>query len=450
MYSKLRNTWGRAAIAAVVAACLTSAMTASAAPKSSTAAAPSAAYDIVVLGDSLAAGYQDGFTEASVPYGYAEHVYEQALFQGLRAEYSNYGVIGLRSEGLSKWLSAAAAGQAVKEADIQTGLPDPRAAAMFGKTDQLSEDLQEAELILMSIGGNDFLQLLNGLMGSSLDFNQLPAAEQEQLKTQLNDQLTGFDKQVRASLDVLKQLQPNAEIVISNQYLPIYIQFREEKTYLVPDSTAKFLEGGQSRLLETLQAIVADYTKQGLNLRIADAASVIEKDALKFTSIAAKDGDGNQKPDIHPTASGYAELGKAFATALQWGDYKTVKPRKAGVPISVVVGGKEIITDYAPVIKKGRTFLSLRDVTDALGADLQWDAATNTATISLADKTVAITVGADTISINGNSVPLNAEPAYLQQFSGEKKTYVPLAALSDGLGFQVVYRENLKTAFINR
>lgn len=448
MYSKLRNMWNRAAIAAVVAGCLAFSVTASAAQATAAGAAPSDTYDIVVLGDSLAAGYQLGFTEASVPYGFAEHVYEQALFQGLRAEYSNYGIIGLRSEGLSKWLDAAAKGQAVKEADIQPGLIDPRAAAMFAKTQELAQDLKDAELVLITIGGNDFLWMLNDL-GIETEFNKLPTDKQTQLKSQLDALLEGFEKQLKASLDTIQKLQPNAEIVIANQYLPIYIQFRDEKTYFVPDSTAKFLTDGQARLLESLQAVVADYSKQGLNLKIADASAAIEKDALKFTSIRATDEKGNPKPDIHPTAPGYAALGKAFSEPL-WGAYKTVKPRKANVPISIVVGGKEIITDYAPVIKKGRTFLSLRDVTEALGAELQWNAATSTATITLEDRTVAITVGAATISINGKSVPLNAEPAYLQQFSGEKKTYVPLAALSDGLGFQVVYRDTLKTAFINR
>jgi len=446
LYSKLRNVWNRAAIAAAVAGCLTFSVAASAAQ--APAAAPSDTYDIVVLGDSLAAGYQLGFTEASVPYGYAEHVYEQALFQGLRAEYTNYGIIGLRSEGLSKWLDAAAKGQAVKAADIQPGLIDPRAAAMFGKTQELAQDLKDAELVLITIGGNDFLWMLNDL-GVETAFNQLPADKQTQLKSQLDTLLEGFEKQLKTSLDTIQKLQPDAEIVIANQYLPIYIQFREEKTYFVPDSTAKFLTDGQARLLETLQSVVADYSKQGLNVKIADASAAIEKDALKFTSIRASDEQGNPKPDIHPTAAGYAALGKSFSEPL-WGAYKTVKPRKANVPISIVVGGKEVITDYAPVIKKGRTFLSLRDVTEALGAELQWNAATSTATITLEDRTVAITVGATTISINGKSVPLNAEPAYLQQFSGEKKTYVPLAALSDGLGFQVVYRDTLKTAFINR
>ncbi|WP_165861271.1 stalk domain-containing protein [Paenibacillus paeoniae] len=448
MYSKLRNTWNRAAIATIVAGCLAFTVTASAAPKPAASAAPSDTYDIVVLGDSLAAGYELGFTESSVPYGFAEHVYEQALFQGLRAEYNNYGIIGLRSEGLSKWLDAAAKGQAVKGADIQAGLIDPRAAALFGKTTQLAQDLKDAELVLITIGGNDFLWMLNDL-GVETGFHQLSADKQDLLKSQLDTLLEGFEKQLKASLGTIQKLQPNAEIVIANQYLPIYIQFRDQKTYFVPESTAKFLTDGQTRLLERLQSVVNEFTKQGLSVKIADASSAIEKDALKFTSIRATDEKGNPKPDIHPTVYGYTALGQAFTEPL-WGAYKTVKPRKSGVPISIVVGGKEVVTDYAPVIKKGRTFLSLRDVTDALGAELKWNAATSTATITLEDRTVAITVGADKITINGKSVPLNAEPAYLQQFSGEKKTYVPLAALSDGLGFQVVYRETLKTAFINR
>lgn len=433
LYSKFRNSLNKAAIAAVAAGCLISAGAATA------AAGPS--YDIVVLGDSLAAGYELGFSEQSVPYGYAEHVYEQALFQGYRAGYRNYGVIGLKSEGLSKWLAAAAAGHQVTEADIQADLPDPRAAAIFGKTGQLEEDLRNAELVLISIGGNDFLHMV-GKLGKETVFSQLPEAKQEELNHELTSLLDHYNNQLSFALETIQKLQPNAEVVVSNQYLPIpFLNVRGQITYLIPESTALFLVNGQTKLLERLTSVVDYYSRSGLNIKIADAASAIEKNILSYTTV--------EKGDIHPTESGYAELGKAFTEQL-WGEYQTVKKRPSNVPVSIVVDGKELITNYVPVIKKNRTFLSLRDVTDALGADLKWNAATSTATITLEDRTVDITVGAKTIRINGKNVPLNAEPAFLKQFAGEKKTYVPLAALSFGLGFQVEYRDTLKTAFINR
>ncbi len=73
----------------------------------------SSVYCIVALGDSIAAGYQPGMTEGSIPYGYTERLYEQALFYG-RAKLDNYGVIGLRAAGLNRLLPGAAEGKALK------------------------------------------------------------------------------------------------------------------------------------------------------------------------------------------------------------------------------------------------------------------------------------------------------------------------------------------------
>ncbi|MBH5319125.1 hypothetical protein I6N90_15060 [Paenibacillus sp. GSMTC-2017] len=451
MYRNLRKSLTRTTATALIAGLLVSTTTLSgalAAPGVDTPNKSEEPYDIVILGDSLAVGYELGFTEKSIPYGFGEHVYEQALFNGYRAEYSNYGILGLRSDGLNNWISAASTGKSVTDADIQPNIPDPRVKTIVAKTKQLEADLKEAELILLSIGANDFLQLV-GMMNLNTEFSGLPQTKQDELKSTLATLLDTFSIELEETLTAIHKLQPNAEVVISNQYLPIpSLILKEKVTYLIPDSTALFLLDVQDQLLKKLEGVIAKLTSKGLTIKIADSATGIEKNVMTNTSIGAKDSEGNSKPDSHPTAAGYAVMGKAYTEAL-WGDYKTVQPRKSNVPISVVVEGKEIITTYSPIIKKGRTFIAIADITDALGATRSWNGSTNTATIKLGGRTVEITIGAKTIKVNGESLPLNAEPAYLQQFTGEKKTYVPLAALSEGLGLQVTYRDTIKTAFIN-
>ncbi|MFD0589842.1 stalk domain-containing protein [Paenibacillus sp. GCM10027627] len=449
MYSNLRKTLGRAAAAAVIAGCLLQATSVSLVKAEAPAAGASSSYDIVVLGDSIAAGYEHGFTEKSVPYGFGEHVYEQALFQGYRAEYSNFGILGLKSEGLSKWLLAAEAGKTVTKSDIQASLADPRAESFFKATDKLGSEMREAELVLVSIGGNDFLQLL-AKMNANTDFAASPKAAQDELSVFFSDLIANYAKQLDSTFAAIQKLQPKAEVVIANQYLPVpFLTVNGQITYLIPNSTAQFLVNGQKNLLAQLQDVVSKYAKQGLDVKIADAASAIEKSILSYTSINATDSEGKPDPDSHPTRAGYAQLGAAYTEPL-WGAYKKVQERKPNVPISVVVGGKEIVTKYAPTIRKGRTFISIADITDAIGAKRTWNAKTQTASIQLDGRTVDITIGAKTIRIDGKTVPLNADPAFLNQFPGEKKTYIPLAALSEGLGLQVVYRDTLKTAFINR
>ncbi|MFD0961812.1 stalk domain-containing protein [Paenibacillus chungangensis] len=397
-------------------------------------------YRIVALGDSLAAGYEFGFDLESVPYGFVEHVYEQALFQGERAFYSNYGVLGLRTEGLENWLALAESGDAAQAELIQAELPDPRAEVIFDQTPQLREDIEDADLILLSIGSNDFSSLMKDL-GEEAVFEDLATSEKDELKAGLQSSLDTYEASLSESLRTLVGLNDEVKIVVSNQYLPIpFISARGKRNYLIDESTAQFLVEGQAKIHERLNLVAEELRAEGYDIEVVDAANVIERSILGFTTV--KEGD------IHPTREGYEALGKAFSQLL-WGEYHEVKDRAEGVPISVVVNGEEVLTDYAPVIIKGRTFLAIRDITDAMGADLKWDAETDTAIISLADRQVELTIGADTIVVNGETLPLGAEPAFLKQFPGEKKTYVPLAALSGGLGFQVVYRAEMKAAFIN-
>src|SRR5690606_4716111 len=85
------------------------------------AAASSAAPDesqpsplrLVVLGDSLAIGYEPGMTASSIPYGYSDRLYEQSLLRG-RATMVNYGLGGLSSAGLRTLLQAVYEGKPVR------------------------------------------------------------------------------------------------------------------------------------------------------------------------------------------------------------------------------------------------------------------------------------------------------------------------------------------------
>ncbi|MBD2848558.1 hypothetical protein IDH44_25550, partial [Paenibacillus sp. IB182496] len=116
MSGKFRK-WSPALGAIALSAALLAPLTAPATAAPQTGAQPPAAaraeaiapqtYRIVGIGDSLTAGYEHGFTLDSVPYGYVERVYEQALFRG-RSSYVNYGLLGLRAGGLARWLDAAA------------------------------------------------------------------------------------------------------------------------------------------------------------------------------------------------------------------------------------------------------------------------------------------------------------------------------------------------------
>ncbi|WP_248761543.1 stalk domain-containing protein [Paenibacillus sp. ATY16] len=392
-------------------------------------------YRIVALGDSLTAGYEHGYTEKSVPYGYVEQVYEQSLFHGLRAEYVNYGILGLKAEGLNRLLEAVSGGRTVKADDIQKELQDPRKETLAAQTAQMAKSIRSASLIVLTIGGNDLLPVMTKLDSG---------ATAEEITTYIQTILDQYEKDLEASIRTIAALNPKAQMVMSDQYLPVPapLQFGSTTIELYPEAKRKLLLDGVTKLRGKLELVSTRLADDGIKLQVADVSSLFVGHELEYTSIA--------QGDIHPNHLGYAAMGRAFATAI-WGDYRTIRPRQANVQMSVVVAGKELPASAAPpVLRSNRSFVAMRDITDALGAKLTWNNATQSATVSYNNHTVILAIGSAYVTIDGKKVKLTTPPAFLLKSGKESKTYLPLAALSEALGLQVTYRGTLQTAFINK
>jgi len=382
-------------------------------------------YHIVAVGDSLTVGYINGMEKEAnpVPYGYVERVYEQALFHGLRASVSNYGILGLTTEGLQHYIEAAEKGEAVTAADLPFGTTkDPRIEQLAAATPQLYADLRAADLVTITTGSNDFLAVFDKLTagtGASAVAQMLPV----------------FEQQLEASLRAVISINPKAAIVVSDLYNPA-----PHNNLFISEEAYQALAQASLDVRSRIENVTKKLTDEGFNVSVAYVGDPFLGHELEYTTVV--------KGDFHPNAKGYTSMGKSFSQAV-WGDYREAALRAADVPISVVVAGKELQTANKPVLKNNKTYVPMRDITDAMGALLKWDNKTQTATVTLGDRVVAITIGAKTMVINGKTVALDT-PAYLQKVGKETKTYLPLAALSDGLGFQVIYRGTLKTAFINK
>lgn len=396
--------------------------------------------NVVVLGDSLAAGYENGFTVDSVPYGFGEHIYEQAMFQGYRANYSNYGILGLRSESLLKWLNAADKQAPITANELQAGLKDPNASALIGSIGQFRSDLQQADLIVLAIGGNDFLQILAGL-DLTKSVSSMTATEKDNLVQTLSSSTEQYTNNLKSILEMVQALNSDVIIATQNQYIPLpKLVLNGVTGYLggIATDLAELLIDAQSTLNTQFDEVITSAAKQGLAIDYIDAASVIDPNALGLTAIAAG--------DPHPSRAGYAKLGEAYAQLL-WGEYKKPGARKEGEPVSVVVNGTQVSSPYPTKVINGRTYLVLRDITNAVGADLKWDNTTKSAIVTLNDRAVKFTVGANSYSVNGQSYSLDA-PVFNATIGKENKTYLPVAALSAGLDLFVQYRSELKTVFV--
>jgi len=401
-------------------------------------------YRIVALGDSISAGYEPGLEQGDIPYGYVERLYEQALFRG-RAEASNFGIIGLRVEGLKRLLQAAKEQTPITAAQLQDFSMYPRtdeivafAQSVADRTDELAASLAAADLVTVVIGGNDFRPMFYDVMAQS------PAEIAVTLDEQYPLLLAEYVREYEKALRTIAEMAPHAQIIISDQYLPL-------------PKVALNVAGKEANLYDTLYEKVVE----PLTDAIDELAAKLQADGLRIASVHVaerfKGAEGRMtyvvsEKDNHPTQDGYEAIAKAFAGAV-WPTYRSPAPREADVPISVVILGRELESDYKPTLVNNRTFLALRDVADAMGAELEWIADTQTAVFRQNGREVAITIGAPDIIVDGQPVPLDA-PAYLRSVtvSGqvEGKTYVPLAAISVGLGYDVQYSKPLQTAFINK
>jgi hypothetical protein len=99
-----------------------------------------------------------------------------------------------------------------------------------------------------------------------------------------------------------------------------------------------------------------------------------------------------------------------------------------------VVDGNASVLDVAPFIKDGRTFVPVRFIAEALGADVKYDAATQTVTATRGDDVVVLTIGSNVMTVNGEAQVTDVAP-----FIVDGRTVLPFRALAEAFGSEVTW-----------
>ena len=89
--------------------------------------------------------------------------------------------------------------------------------------------------------------------------------------------------------------------------------------------------------------------------------------------------------------------------------------------IKVIINKKALTMDQMPVIVNGRTLVPLRAIFEGLGASVEWDDATKTATGIKDGKEIKITINNTTAFVDGSAVTLDV-PAQIVN----SRTLVPM------------------------
>ncbi|WNR44408.1 copper amine oxidase N-terminal domain-containing protein [Paenibacillus roseipurpureus] len=111
--------------------------------------------------------------------------------------------------------------------------------------------------------------------------------------------------------------------------------------------------------------------------------------------------------------------------------------------IKVIVNGKPLVFDWAPTILNDKTFVPIRKIFEALGAEVKWNEATNTVTATKGDKVIHFQVDNQEAMINGEHIVLDNPPTLING-----STFVPVRFVSESLGAKVEWDNETNTAVI--
>lgn len=100
-------------------------------------------------------------------------------------------------------------------------------------------------------------------------------------------------------------------------------------------------------------------------------------------------------------------------------------------------------TDAAPQTVNDRIMVPMRAIFEKLGADVQWDSDTLTATAKKGDSIVSLSINNDTAKLNGKDKKLDTPPTTISD-----RTYVPIRFVSEALGAKVYWNDTTSTVYI--
>lgn len=115
-----------------------------------------------------------------------------------------------------------------------------------------------------------------------------------------------------------------------------------------------------------------------------------------------------------------------------------------GDPIKVKVDGNHLDFDVPPQIIEGRTLVPLREIFEALGSNVKWDAETRTAIGVKGSTTVKLPIGEKQALKNGQIIELDVAATVI-----DGRTLVPVRFIAESLGAEVEWDGDTRTVIVN-
>jgi Copper amine oxidase N-terminal domain len=100
------------------------------------------------------------------------------------------------------------------------------------------------------------------------------------------------------------------------------------------------------------------------------------------------------------------------------------------------VDGQSVAMDVAPAVKNGTTYVSLRTLTTALGAEIAWLPAKREVKVMAGADEIVFWLGSKTVQVNGKNMQAGAN-AFIQ----DGRTQVPLRFIAELLGWKLNWND---------
>lgn len=141
---------------------------------------------------------------------------------------------------------------------------------------------------------------------------------------------------------------------------------------------------------------------------------------------------------------GYAASNKAIHVSMNGGNVSVTQ-------VPIIKDGQIIEMEIPSFVYVDRTLVPLRFVAESYGAKVDWNQKTKTATVLLGTKEINLTINSDVVTLNNEKKVLdkNSIPKLVTFANKDTRTMVPLAFMSEMLGYDVGWDDKAKAAYIN-
>ena len=112
--------------------------------------------------------------------------------------------------------------------------------------------------------------------------------------------------------------------------------------------------------------------------------------------------------------------------------------------ITVTYDGENISFDVQPEIVDDRVMVPMRTIFETFGAKVKWDSDTQTITAKKKSKTIQMTIGSSDMTKNDETYSFDVSPII-----EDRRTLVPIRAISDMLGLDVEWNEKEQHSYNN-